>query len=65
MFLLFQEEMLLPRVLPAAAHLDALLIHIPNVLGWDPTGEASMKVFHLIKVIIDNGFIEVLGAFRI
>ena len=65
MFPLFQEEMLLPRVLSATSHLDALLIHIPNVLGWDPTGEASVKAFHLIEVIFDNGFIEVLHTFRV
>jgi len=65
MFLVFQEEVLLPRVLPAAAHLDALLDHIPDVLGWDTTREVSMKMLHLVEVILDNSCIEIFHAFRV
>jgi len=62
LFLVFQEQVLLPRILPAAAHLDSFLIHVSDMLGWDPTREAGMKAFHLVKVIFDNRFIEMLRA---
>ena len=65
MFLVFQEEVLLPRVLLAAAHLDALLVYIPDVLGWDTTREASMKMLHLVEVILDNSCIKILCMFRV
>ena len=65
MFLVFQKEVLLPRVLLAATHLDALLVHIPDVLGWDTTREASIKMLHLVEVILDNSCIEILRAFRV
>ena len=65
LFLVFQKEILPPRVLPTTTHLDALLIHIPDVLGWDPTREASMKTFQLVKVIINDSFIEMLHAFGV
>jgi len=60
-----QKEVLPPRSFLATTHLDSLLIHIPDVLGWDPTREASMKTFQLVKVIIDDSFIEILCVFRV
>ena len=65
LFLVFQKEILPSRVLLTATHLDALLIHIPDVLGWDPTREVSMKMFQLVKVIIDDSFIEMLRMFGV
>ncbi len=65
MFLVFQEEVLLPRVLPATTHLDALLIHIPNVLGWDTTREVSIKMLHLVEIILDNSHVKMLCTFRV
>jgi len=65
LLLVFQVEVLSPRILPAAAHLDALLVHTPDMLGWDPTREPSMKMFHLVEVIFDHSFIEILRAFGV
>ena len=65
LLLVFQVEVLPPRILPATAHLDALLVHIPDMLGWDPTREPSMKTFRLVEVIFDHSFIEILHTFGV
>src|SRR6266545_5987112 len=54
---------LLAAFLPAPSHLYPFLIHSPSMLGGN-TIIPSFQFILLIKVIIDDGFVEVFCAFR-